>query len=165
MSAETLRRAADDGGISEQPEVPVDPERAAYVAGLRALADLLEANPDLVLPFDGRTHPISVFARTGDDQRTALAAWVRALPGRKDKRETGTGGRIFEVAGSLRGLRVSVMADRDEVCERVVVGTREITETVPDPELVAAVPTVTVTRTEEIVDWVCHPVLDDRSVP
>jgi hypothetical protein len=40
-----------------------------------------------------------------------------------------------------------------------VVGTREVTEEVPDPEALAAVPKVTVTRTVEDVRWECRPLL------
>lgn len=52
---------------------------------------------------------------------------------------------------------------RDEFCTRVVGGTREITEEVPDPDALAAVPTVTWTRTEDIVEWQCESVLADDS--
>jgi hypothetical protein len=42
-----------------------------------------------------------------------------------------------------------------------VTGTREVTEQVPDPEALAAVPTTTVTRTEDVTEWVCRPLLAD----
>jgi hypothetical protein len=53
-----------------------------------------------------------------------------------------------------------VLCDRNEVCEKVVTGTREVTKEVPDPEALAAVPKVTVTETVEDVEWRCHPILD-----
>jgi hypothetical protein len=59
-------------------------------------------------------------------------------------------------------------APRAEVCERVVVGTREVVEEVKDPEALAAVPMITQTRVEEIVEWQCRPILaaeQDGPVP
>ena len=52
-------------------------------------------------------------------------------------------------------MSLEVWTNRANVCERVVTGTRTITETVRDPALVDAVPLVEVTREEEIVEWVC----------
>jgi hypothetical protein len=54
-----------------------DTARSEYVAGLRALADLLEGRPDLPLPL---SETFAVFC----DKDTAVA-WVRALPGEKPK--------------------------------------------------------------------------------
>ncbi len=45
--------------------------------------------------------------------------------------------------------------DRAKVCERVVTGTREVTEEVPDPDA----PKVTVTRVVEDVEWRCSSIL------
>ncbi len=143
---------------------PVCIERVEYTAGLRALADLLDAHPELRLPYDGRTGPIAVYLTTQDgaDQRANLAAWARVLPGPKTKEQAGTDGQLFALRARLHGLNFEVIANRDEVCERVVVGTREVVETVPDPELLAAVPTVEQTRTEELVEWRCGAVLAER---
>lgn len=46
-------------------------KRADYVAGLRWLADLLEGNPDLVVPWSGTESSIDVFVETAQE----LAAW------------------------------------------------------------------------------------------
>lgn len=61
----------------------------------------------------------------------------------------------------LRFGRISleVFAQRDQVCERVVIGTHEETLEEPDPEALAAVPTVTKTVTVEDVEWRCQPIL------
>jgi heme-binding NEAT domain protein len=56
-----------------------------------------------------------------------------------------------------------VSVDREEICERIVTGTREVTVEVPDPEQLAAVPTVSVTKTVEDVEWICRPLLDDAT--
>jgi len=132
-------------------------ERAEYIAGLRMLADALETNPELTLPYTGRT-TTTINVIPFDNQREQLAAWARVLPGRKEKQPRG---QYFDLIGAFRGLKMMVICHRDEVCERVVLGTREVTETVPDPDLIAAVPTVTVTKTVEDVVWRCRPLLAD----
>lgn len=133
--------------------------RTEYIAGLRQLADLLEQHPDLELPFDGRSHPISVYLTTKEDQRTPLAAWTRVLPGRKTKSKGGTHDEYFNVRVRLRGLDFQIVANRAEVCERIVVGTREVVTEVPDPEAVAALPKVEVREVVEDVEWRCGPLL------
>lgn len=45
-------------------------DRAAYVAGLRRLADAIESNPDLPLPYQGGLHsPIAFHAHNIEDAR------------------------------------------------------------------------------------------------
>ncbi len=130
-------------------------DRAAYSAGLRQLADLLDAHPEIPLPYDGRPNggtPITIHHLDGN--RGAFAATVRALPGRKEK---AVHGDYYDVNVSLHGLRLTVAAFRDTVCERIVTGTREVTREVRDPDALAAVPTTTVTETVEDVEWVCSP--------
>lgn len=131
--------------------------RAEYTKGLRALADLLDANPDLKLPYEGSTGELLVILTSEDDQKAALAAWARALPGEKRKDVRGA---TFDLYGSLHGLRLQVIASRDQVCRKVVTGTREVTKTIPDPSV--EVPTVEVTETVETVEWVCEPILGER---
>lgn len=129
-------------------------DRAGYTAGLRQLADLLDAHPEIPLPFHGRPgcSPITIHHLDGD--REAFAATVRALPGRKDK---AVNGNYYNVEVALHGLRLQVTAYRDTVCERIVTGTRQVEREVPDPDALAAVPTTTVTETVEDVRWECSP--------
>jgi hypothetical protein len=139
--------------------------RAEYTAGLRALADLLDARPDLKLPSDGGNQytPITVVVTNSLSQRADLAAWARAIPGEKTK-TADESGEYLSLRGRLRGLHVKVLALRDEVCERVVLATREVTEEVPDPEALAAIPKVAITRTVEDVEWRCTSLLADAAV-
>jgi hypothetical protein len=130
-----------------------DAERAA--AGLRQLADMLDANPDL----EGCAwafHAINAFPRS----RAGVADWARAAAratgAKVDKTQSGN---WAGVAVEFGPVRVDVVIDRDEVCERVVVDTREVTKEVPDPEALAAIPRVVVTEVEEVVEWRCHPLL------
>lgn len=129
-------------------------ERAEYCAGLRGLAELLETHPDIPLPYTGDLSPLSWILASGDDQRAILAAIARALPGKVDKRVRGD---AFDLHGSIRGLRVGVIADRDEVCVRKVVGTEQVTRTIPDPSV--EVPMVEVTETVDRIEWECTPLL------
>jgi hypothetical protein len=138
----------------------VTADRAAYTAGLRALADALDADPGLPLPYDGTTSELSVFTST----KAEAAAYARLLPGKVDKAVT-DGYYGFELHGTLHGLRVLVYAPREQVCERVVLGTREVTREVPDPKALAAVPTTTVTETVEDVEWICGSLLSPEQVP
>lgn len=138
-------------------EPTVDP-RAAYTAGLRALADLLDAHPDLPLPYEGRLSPVQLGFHGLEDPAAALAAAARLIPGAKRK---GYDDNYFRLVGRLHGLQVELWAMREQVCERVIVGTevREIEE--PDPEAVAALPKVKRTEVVEQVEWRCHPLLAD----
>lgn len=130
-------------------------DRAGYITGLRALADALEQQPELPLPYDGTLSELSVFTQT----KAEAAAYARLLPGKVDKAVTDDRNYGFQLLGALHGLRVRVYAPREQVCERVVLGTETVTREVPDPEALAAVPTTTVTETVEKVEWRCTPLL------
>lgn len=144
---------------SPQPDT-----RAAYTAGLRTLADLLDENPDVPLPYSGSEHNgIMWILQTAEvDQRAVLQTFARLLPGPVEKGYRATD---FDLKGTLEGLHLHVIADRNTVCERVVTGTREVTREVPDPEALAAVPTTVVTETVEDVEWICAPLLQATPVP
>lgn len=126
-------------------------------AGLRALADWIQANPEVVANFSRRLR-ISAYPRSSD-----VAAEFAQL-GRLARKHGATvkkdvSEQMYNLALNFGAVTVQVLAYRQEVCERVVVGTREVTEEVPDPEALAAVPTTTVTRTEDVVEWQCKPLL------
>lgn len=129
--------------------------RGEYIAGLRALADLLEQNPGLMAP----TGHLTVVPLGEEQCREQLAAWARALPGKKDKE---INDRFANLVGALRGLKLKVLAYRDEVCERVVTGVETVTHKVKDPEALAAVPMIEVTEEVEQVEWICRPMLADE---
>lgn len=135
-------------------EAKVNPDsRAEYIAGLRELANLLEQNPDLRLPYHGGQAEMLIFPSYGR-QRAELARWARLLPGLKQKRPKGDN---FDLAAQVRGLKLLICCDREEVCEKRVIGTEVITETVPDPEYMASAPLVERETEREIVEWVCTP--------
>lgn len=128
-------------------------DRAAYIQGLRQLADALEAHPWVPLPTSG-----IMFGFHGDaDARGQVAAVARALPcsWRKNVWDGQSGSAYIDLTGKIAGLPVHISAYRDDVCTRVVTGTekREVEETVT--------PAVTrqVVREVEVVEWECHSVL------
>jgi hypothetical protein len=129
-------------------------------AGLRRLADMIEANPeiaaDLRYALYGMVAPL-----VGAEQRERTAAIARAATraGAKVDKEVKNDYDQFTLAVTFGPVRIRFLADRDEVCRRIVTGIREVTKEVPDPEALAAVPTVTVTETVEDVEWKCTPLL------
>jgi hypothetical protein len=139
-------------------------DRAKQIAGIRELADWLESHPEIPIPYalsgESEFAYELIHAAHGSDQQAVLAAVARALPGTVGKRVLDTNDRLFSIDGRLPGgINIKVIADRGEVCERVVTGTREVTEEVPDP----TAPKLTVTRTVEDVEWVCGSILAGQS--
>lgn len=147
--------------MTTNDQATADP-RAEYIAGLRMLADLLERHSEVPLPSTGRTMPIDIWVTREEDQAAKLAELARLLPGRKTKSQVGSQGQWFCLTAHLRGLKVEVTADRNEVCEKVVTGSREVIEEVPDPELLAAVPVIKRTKVVEEFEYRCRPLLADE---
>ena len=132
-------------------ELTDNAERAAYIAGLRQFADLLENDPGLSLPDTRRIDWYLFAGDAGDTEQKRLAAdLVRRLPGQFDKCELD---RLFCFRGSIEGLGLEVTVDRSAVCRRVVVGTKTVKK--PDP----AAPLIEVEVDE--VEWQCEPLLAD----
>lgn len=106
-----------------------------------------------------------------DSTREDLARWIRFMKrlGAKIEKHWPTDNSewasvrveaTFPSDGPWAAVGKAVaIAARNEVCEKVTVATREVTEEVPDPDLVAKVPTVTRTRTVEDIEWRCHPIM------
>lgn len=136
-------------------------QRAAYTAGLRALADVLDNHPEVPLPYEGTGaslgRRISFYYLSDENPRAALAAARRAFGVPMEKNDSMPD--TFNLTGSLAGLHFTLTAYRNAVCERVVTGTREVEVTEPDPEALAALPKVKRTVKVEDVKWVCSPLL------
>lgn len=99
--------------------------RAEYIAGLRKLADALEANEAMELPWSGG--PISEFSQYCHG-RESMAAWVALLDDPKER----TDGEWHEVAGRIDGIRVSVKIQAKYVGHAV---TREVEQFEVEPFL------------------------------
>lgn len=138
-----------------------DPTAQHLAEGLRQLAAFVEANPDMA---DDLRYPLTSINQPWNDYlgdaKDYLARYARAgiRAGAKVTKNY-DGGKYASVDLHFGPIRMHVYADRERVCERVVVGTREVTEEVPDPEALAAVPKVTVTKTVDEVRWECRPLL------
>jgi hypothetical protein len=112
--------------------------RTEYTQSLREFADFLEAHPEVPLPF------FQAFGWYGyrDKGRAGVVALAKALAHvRKDY----DGASLWIRAEFAPGVTLCYGCPREEVCERVVTGTRIIPA---QPE-----------REEEIVEWRCVPLL------
>ena len=125
--------------------------QARFVAGLRELADLIERAPAVAGPCPSYQH--NLFAESGE----SMAGLAKAIGGRWDKV---TVGDYFvlrrRIAGDwFSGVTVEINGRHEQVCERVVTGTRTVE--IPDPEVVASAPKVRIE--EDVIEWRCPDVL------
>jgi hypothetical protein len=123
-------------------------------AALRALADMIEQNPDLT---DSTQYlsDVNVFYAWTKDQAAAIVRAAKASGFTVEKAHFRDTMKIRLAHGPVT---VVVLGQRDTVCEKVVT-TETVTRTVPDPVVLATVPTVEVTEDVETVEWVCKPLL------
>jgi hypothetical protein len=90
-------------------------DRTAYIEGLRTLADALENEPELPLPYHGTTSAVATFPR----DREAFYALIRLLDDRSvDVKDDGSHG--VKVFGAVHGLRVLVYGNTDWLDSHVV---------------------------------------------
>ena len=129
--------------------------RTNYTAGLRALADLLDANPDLPLPYTGRGSALNWI----EYDKASAARFAHLIPGTVTKTARGDS---IDLEGQIAGLKVCFIASREAVCERIITGTHEITTPARPALNLPAEPEHT--ETVEDVQWVCSSLLAE-SVP
>lgn len=120
--------------------------------GLRELADFFDANPDLAERVAGKT--FYVFAPPNKTEFARLALMLGNARKSSDS-------AYYNVERDFGPITLQVTASRDAVCERVVVGTETVEMTEPDPDAVAALPTITRSVTIDKVEWVCPPSLHE----
>lgn len=139
-----------------KPAIVEPPFASGIAASLRDLADMVEANPGIFASKWDAAYGLVRLLVTPVQTREQVAALARAglHAGAKVTKHVGDKWAGVDITFPS-GTGLHVYADREEVCERVVTGTREVTETVPDPEALAAVPLVEVTKTVEDVEWRC----------
>lgn len=125
-------------------------ERADTIAGMRKLLDILEENPHVKMPY--AFDSLSIYFFNGEDNVKEMTETRRLIGGKWDKEPSG---EYFNLVGRCGGVKVTLVSSRKDVCQRVVVGSREVYEDVPDPDLVAKVPLKRVSRTVEDVEWIC----------
>lgn len=122
--------------------------------GLRALADMIEDNPE-VARFASVDGLYAFHVTTAADQAILARAALRS--GAKVDKDVWEKQHNLILRWGVVGAYV--LASREDVCERVVTGVETVTEVVPDPEVLATVPKVEVTREVEKYEWVCKPLL------
>lgn len=163
MSAKTVEKRMADQRREEQ---------VRNIRAARAWADLMESCLDEVT---GRFSATGRYYHPGpyDQVKDDMARFVRAMldRGAKITKDYGQGSEPWVTMAVTATFpegtayadvgEVVAIASRHEVCERVVIGEREVTESVPDPEAMRGVPLVEVTRKVEDVEWVCHPIMGD----
>lgn len=127
-------------------------------SGLRALAEMIEQNPEVAPLARYYLTTLSVFSSQTSAHHALLARLALRHGAKVDK----------SISEELYNLQLSfaegavvahALATRAEVCERVSTGVKVVTKTVKDPGAVAALPDVEVTEEVETFDWVCKPVM------
>lgn len=140
---------------------------ADIAADLRDIADVIEDDPHLAdtvaqLFRDAMwpRHALAPADPMRKDPRAVIAEAIRQFkPLASGPVEKDYSGDYFNAVIPLRALRLRLIDMRDAVCTRVVTGTETVTEEIPDPDYIAAAPTITQTREVETVEWQCSPIM------
>ena len=141
--------------LQERRQKMQEEKRTEFINSLRQMADILE-NPELRLPYMAtESHIENVFARTPEQ----LKAWAKALGSVEKDYGHDDSPYNFSIEGKIGMLRIRVHADRELVCERIVVGSHEVEITEPDSTY--EVPMITRTVIKDIVEWNCGSLLAD----
>lgn len=132
----------------------------AWQDGLAEIAGFFAENPHLVVDTPSLLGArLQIQVGCGRDAPAEMAKWAKALAVGQPKGavEKKYDDHYLRLTREFGAVTLEVWATRDLVCERVVVGTETVE--VPDPDALAAVPTVPVER--EVVEWRCSPLLAD----
>jgi hypothetical protein len=118
---------------------------AEFVNSLRQLADFYEQNPEVPLP---QYPSFNIFAsREAEKAREQFRSFGAFQKEFFDN--------WFVARKTFGSIRLELNAPREQVCRRVVVGTREI----PEHIIPASTETIVPAHTEEIAEWQCEPIL------
>lgn len=160
-----LADAADEAERAQERADEIAARFAKAAAEIAAIAAFVQAHPHLAKHMRnadiGGTGRVCVYVGY-DGGAATIAEFARAAAraGHKVvKKPGGTEDQFFGVEIHFGWPHIYVYADREQVCERVVTGTREVVEEIPDPDA----PTITQTRVEEIVEYRCGPLLGGGS--
>ena len=116
------------------------------VAGLREIADTLEANPDLRAPYIGSC---VMRVTTVAEMREAARCYGGTF-------EKSTDDSSYNLKRHIApNLSILIYAQHEDVCERIVLGKRTVGEVI----LPARAETIVPAHEEEIVKWHCPDVL------
>lgn len=114
-------------------------DREKLIAGLRKIADVLETNQEAKIPYFG---PCVV--RVDDSEQ--LLAQSRVFGGKWAKSVSDDSFNLRQHLGC--SLELYLYADRENVCKKIVIGTKLVPETVIEAQIIPA-------HEEEIVEWHC----------
>ncbi len=129
------------------------PTREVRIRDMRAILDFYEAHPELKLPYElGSSDYTRVYCL---DDKEQFNAHARAL-GSFEKQQDDDG-NDFLLVKYFGNRRLEVQVDRVAVCERIVVGTEEVPETVIPAQEEKVIPA----HTRERYEWKCPSVLAD----
>lgn len=122
-----------------------------YADCLRRIADVYARNPDIKQPYAGVDCPMWVFCWDAETFARTVAAF-------------GNGNKAFGDDEVLFkpdvGLDLQIRCQRDQVCERKVVGARHV----PEKIIPAVAAQIIPAHEEEIVEWDCKPILAKKPV-
>ncbi len=129
-------------------------KRTELASNLREFADFLDDYghdvPDVNVDVSSRVWSWT----SAGDVPTAIALALRAGMKGADEVTKEYSDNYFRLYLSFGELQYRVLCDRDEVCERTVVGTETVMESVP-PEGEWTEQAVE----KDVVEWVCNPLL------
>lgn len=128
-------------------------EREAVLNDLITVVDWLRVHPEIPLP---NIETLTIYAWDSKERAAQLA---KAM-GTCDKSSDET---FFRLTKSFGSVKLAGVFSRQSVCERVVVGTKEIESEEADPVAVAALPKVKVKKQVDIVRWECPKLLPDEA--
>jgi hypothetical protein len=139
--------------LFEEPTVPTEDEvkREETIAGLRALADLMERCPDAQAPYSIRVYH-SIYSWDTADPKAEFLRVMKAIGGRWDKLPEGDQFKLKQKLGGSAEYVLSVA--REAVCEARVVGSRMVER----PAIEYRPPPTELVR-EDIIEWDCPEVL------
>jgi hypothetical protein len=126
-----------------------DERRLKLAADLRKFADWLDETPEVLLDSWSTGVWVNFYGATRQD--------VLALARTSGKFRKDYSGNHMQLIKEIGYVTYTMSLPRDEICTSRVIGTR--TRTVRDPEGYKNIPMVEVE--EDIVEWDCHPLLQD----
>lgn len=137
----------------DENETPLHIQQAE---GLRALADMIEQNPDL----EARTTSLFVFHPNNAEEHAQIARAALRAGAKVDK---SVSDELYNLILSWGPVQAYAIAYRNQVCERVQVGIETVTREVRDDTAVEAaladIPVNTVTEEVPVYEWECKPLL------
>jgi hypothetical protein len=131
---------------------------AELADALRSVAAMVEATPDLAPIIESAVSRMNGFVGFGyDDTSAALAMFARAALRHGAKVTKNSDDQYYRVFATWGPVTAYAYATRGQVCERVQVGEKTVTTTVPDPNV--EIPMVEVTETVPVYEYRCSPLL------